>query len=61
MEILKTGKSDWDDLSKVFKCNRCGCEFRANSNEYETAFFHMNGLYYECKCPCCKNKVYIEE
>lgn len=59
MKIIKAG-----DLSRVhrvlrFDCQKCGCVFEANENEYEKADcwaqMHDNEEAY-CKCPCCGNR-----
>lgn len=53
MRIIKNGKSE--NKLRIFACNRCGCEFEADSNEYsrESTFVFAN--IYGCRCPQCGN------
>lgn len=59
MRIIKPGS--YDNLAdlKTFSCNRCGCEFEANCNEYElpSCLESMYGVVAKCRCPYCGNEV----
>lgn len=59
MKIIKEGNTV--KLTKVFKCKKCGCIFKADKSEYSATpqMGVMMGLpCYECKCPTCGNPVY---
>lgn len=62
MEIIKQGNPNWNKNPKVFTCSYCGCVFIAIGDEYAVHgnyFTDMN--YYTCHCPCCNNRVSLEE
>ena len=61
MEIIKQGDLSCITHKKQFECMVCGCIFFADDNEYIVAgFIDGHGLY-KCDCPCCNNKIYVEE
>lgn len=64
MKILKEGNLNYSLKVKTFQCDSCGCQFEANSKEYDNAsqmaYFH-DGITAECKCPCCGNVVYSHD
>ncbi len=51
MIILKQGTSEAILKPKRFLCNRCGCYFEANKNEYYYGTQIEPGPF--CKCPNC--------
>lgn len=40
-----------------FRCENCGCYFRANKNEYSMNIEDSDTIYYSCNCPNCKLEV----
>lgn len=54
MKIIKNGNKNLLSVTKRFKCEKCGCIFEANKNEYK-AGTQYNDTYYHCKCPQCDN------
>ncbi|MCM1276045.1 MAG: hypothetical protein NC299_11900 [Lachnospiraceae bacterium] len=60
MEIIKNG--DLNRLKRTirFECNKCGCIFKANTDEC-TAEQQYNDVYFYCGCPCCGARVYETE
>ena len=60
MKIIKEGNPDWNKKLKEFTCHHCGCVFVADHNEYIVDAWR-NTETYTCNCPCCDNKVYLEE
>ncbi len=56
MTVLKEGDRNRAKMlvlqTRRFECDRCGCVFEANNNEYKSAA-QYNDIYYFCKCPCC--------
>lgn len=76
MNIKKHGNIKKNECTtKDFRCNNCGCEFQANSNEYyefrdnggysigtiSTYVYKVNMIKYICSCPECHHIVMIEE
>lgn len=61
MKIIKQGDLRRLQGIKYFKCNYCGCEFKADKTEYQNIGMQYNIAYYECDCPTCGNPVYSEE
>lgn len=56
MEIIKHG-----DLQPVlFECQRCGCEFVAELNEYKAGYFNSE-KHLIVNCPDCNNVTYVLE
>lgn len=55
MKIISHGKPI--SITRRFVCNKCGCIFEANENEY-TYIMCMNQDNYYCKCPDCGTVVY---
>ena len=71
MKITKKGDLERvkriTDTTGLFRCGFCGCEFEAESSEYEshkreTSIQMYRGVvfdeYYSCKCPTCGNVAY---
>lgn len=62
MKILRAGIID--KKVKRFVCLSCGCEFEADSSEYEScsqiAYIH-DRVTAQCRCPCCKQMVFVYE
>lgn len=62
MKILRAGIID--KKVKRFICPSCGCEFEADSSEYEMcsqiAYIH-DGISVQCRCPCCKQMVFCSD
>ena len=62
MKILRAGIID--KKVKRFICPSCGCEFEADSSEYEMcsqiAYIH-DGISVQCRCPCCKPMVFCSD
>lgn len=62
MKILRAGIID--KKVKRFICLSCGCEFEADSSEYEdrsqTACIY-DGVSAQCRCPCCKQMVFCSD
>ena len=56
MVILKQGNADAALKPKRFLCQRFGCYFEANRNEYNE-WNQIEPLCW-CKCPCCGASVY---
>ena len=61
MKIIKPGDPEKTLCHKNFTCLKCGCEFIADSTEYEHAGMQYNIQYYRCKCPCCGTLIYMDE
>ena len=61
MEIIKPGNIEFLRKIKNFKCLYCGCEFKADKNEYENWGSWRNLQCYLSKCPTCGSAVYTEE
>lgn len=61
MEIIKQGNVDCSKKAKRFECVYCGCQFLADSSEYEIGGMWRNLQTYTCKCPCCDGMSYLEE
>jgi hypothetical protein len=57
MEIIKHGEPEKIAQYKFFKCLNCGCEFKADKNEYHCDYTIMSTEHYYCKCPDCGNYV----
>lgn len=61
MEIIKNGDLNQMRKPKLFACKKCGCAFRADNTEYQSAnqmeYCH-DGISAKCKCPCCGSMVY---
>jgi hypothetical protein len=57
MEIIKHGEPEKINQYKIFKCEYCGCEFKANRNEYTYDPFTVFTERYYCNCPDCDNIV----
>ena len=55
MNIIKQGKIL--GITKTFKCDNCGCIFKAERGEYvassQMEVMHDDLPAYKCKCPCC--------
>lgn len=61
MEIIKNGKPR--KSKKLFKCENCGCVFKASDEEYHTSaecFAWIKILSFDCKSPCCGMTVYFK-
>lgn len=61
MTITKPGDTTLLVQPKDFVCYLCGCEFTAESTEYQLPDYYEIGLYNidaMCKCPTCKNITY---
>ena len=52
MEIIQHGKVH--PTVKVFRCQYCGCIFRANDLEYQS-YWGRDQLIYQCTCPECED------
>lgn len=61
MEIIKQGDLSRITHKKQFECMACGCVFLADENEYIIADFSYDRKLYKCDCPCCNNKIYVED
>lgn len=61
MKILREGNLKKNRPDIFFHCYECGCEFIAESGEYQYAVTSYNESYYSCKCPYCGNKAYGSE
>ena len=61
MQIIKPGDPEMVLRYKYFMCMDCGCEFMADSTEYDCIGVLDGGNYYRCKCPCCGALVYMNE
>lgn len=59
MKVIKSGDIERTKKIKTFECEKCGCVFQANKNEYKTGE-QYNEVYYYCKCPTCKSTVYAD-
>jgi len=59
MKIIKEG--DLNKIKKIrrFKCEKCGCIFEAEEDEYKCGN-QYNEIYYYCSCPCCNQTAYTE-
>lgn len=56
MEIIKHGNL----MPILFECQKCGCEFIADLNEYQEAY--SNGeKHLIVNCPDCNNVAYVSE
>lgn len=55
MKILKRGKIV--KKGKKFECDKCHCEFIAESGEWKSVGSQRDWSY-ESKCPCCNRPVY---
>ena len=60
MKILKEGSLNKINKIKRFECNKCGCLFEANKNEYKISS-QYNQEYVYCECPFCHKTVYGEK
>lgn len=49
MKILKYGNLP----PRKFVCNKCGCEFVMDMNEYSIIMSKDTILWHEADCPCC--------
>lgn len=59
MNIIKQGKSKEEvermiKATKRFECERCGCIFEANKDEYSCRQCGYNESEYYCICPNCE-------
>lgn len=61
MEIIKKGNINAIKGSIPFECERCGCIFKADKDEYKTMFDYSDNLIYLCHCPTCRFVVYETE
>ena len=61
MKIIKQGDLKRLQGIKHFKCNYCGCEFKADKTEYQYSDLQYTTSYYKCDCPTCGKIVYTEE
>lgn len=60
MKIIKEGDPAKLITAKRFECNKCGCVFEADKDEYKSGM-QYNETYFYCKCPFCGYTVsYIE-
>lgn len=46
---------------KRFTCDVCGCVFEADKDSYEYYADQRDGSWYKMNCPCCGNRVYLNE
>lgn len=53
MKIIKEGDMRKLKRTRQFECDKCGCIFEADDNEYVTDY-----PYYSVNCPFCNNRVY---
>ena len=60
MIIIKQGDPDAIKNYKRFKCNRCGCIWKAEKGEYKFGSQYNEG-YYHMPCPTCGKETYISE
>lgn len=61
MKIVKEGSlkriKPW--LAKIFKCQRCGCQWVLEEGDSEPSFTSScNESYYVSPCPTCGDRVY---
>ena len=61
MEIIQKGNINAIKGNIQFECERCGCIFKADKDEYETMLDCHNELIYLCNCPTCGFVVYETE
>lgn len=54
MEIIKHGKIK----KRMFACVSCGCEFIAETGEFEKIRY-TNGFSFYCRCPECGSEANI--
>ena len=58
MKILVQG--DLNRLKKIkkFSCDKCGCVFLADQNEYRNNSNQHDGTMFSINCPCCDSVLY---
>lgn len=56
--ILKRGDPDKLKKYKMFKCDKCDCEFIADNKEYSNISTQRDGPLFQIPCPTCANWVY---
>ena len=59
MKIIREGNLENIKNPKKFLCQRCGCIFEAEKDEYK-GHNHYNDIYFYAECPCCKAKAFEE-
>lgn len=60
--IIKPSDGRYDPKEpKTFTCNRCGCVFEAEVNEYKSRFSCWGDFYHSCECPECHKCVFLFE
>ena len=60
MKVIKEGNLKRLKKTKRFECNKCGCIFEADQDEYSVGY-QYNEAYYMCTCPTCDCTVYLDE
>ena len=55
-KIQKPGKKEKQSSVRHFRCNNCGCEFTADTNDYYIKI-DENGWIVWCECPHCNDVV----
>ncbi len=62
IETIKMG--DPAKAKKLFKCENCGCVFKASKEEYNTSTLFgegMNVSSFDCECPYCGLTAYPDK
>ena len=62
MKILKNGNPNKCRKPERFVCDRCGCEYIAEKDEYKIPDNYASqhdGIKSECECPACGAMNYI--
>lgn len=60
MKIIKQGNLTRLSRPVYFICETCGCEFEAIKGEYIHRTSARNEEWYEAKCPCCHQIVFVD-
>ena len=60
MRIIKPGDPSRLKETRRFTCQRCGCVFEADKEEYNSGM-QYNEIYYKSQCPTCGTTVYLDE
>ena len=59
MEIIKQGNLNLAKAIRTFRCDKCGCVFKAEKGEYQIRS-HYNDTLFVCECPTCHVTAYEE-
>lgn len=60
--ILKQGDLNRLKRTLRFGCQKCGCVFDADQDEYKSQYSQREMCgWYEIKCPCCESWVTLED